>query len=103
VDGGASVARGADSGDTWSSSSLLDLMPIASGELLPENVAKTPAARIEAHLTPYGPATELPASPHHRPDGYWRGPIRAPATVLVEDGPRRSGHHRLADEIQGKA
>ncbi|MYS93636.1 MULTISPECIES: amylo-alpha-1,6-glucosidase [Streptomyces] len=93
------VARGAGSGDTWSSSSLLDLMPIALGEHLPENVAKTLAARIEAHLTPYGLATELPTSPHYRADGYWRGPIWAPATVLVEDGLRRAGHQRLADEI----
>ena len=29
------VARGVDSGDTWSSASLLDLMPIALGEHLP--------------------------------------------------------------------
>ncbi|WP_369250783.1 amylo-alpha-1,6-glucosidase [Streptomyces sp. R41] len=96
------VARGAESGDTWSSSSLLDLMPIALGEHLPEHVAKSMAARIEAHLTPYGLATELPTSPHYRPDGYWRGPIWAPATVLVEDGLRRSGHHRLADEISAR-
>ncbi|RPE38513.1 trehalase [Streptomyces sp. Ag109_O5-1] len=93
------VARGADSGDTWVSSSLLDLMPIALGEYLPDDVAKSLAARIETHLTPYGLATELPTSPHYRPDGYWRGPIWAPATVLIEDGLRRSGHHRLADEI----
>lgn len=31
--------------------------------------------------------------------GCWRRPIWPPATVLVEDGLRRSGHHRLADEI----
>ncbi|WP_405875300.1 MULTISPECIES: amylo-alpha-1,6-glucosidase [unclassified Streptomyces] len=96
------VARGADSGDTWSSSSLLDLMPIVLGEHLPENVAKSLAARIENHLTPYGLATQLPTSPEYRPDGYWRGPIWAPATVLVEDGLRRSGHHRLADEINAR-
>lgn len=96
------VARGADSGETWSSSSLLDLMPIVLGEHLPENVAKTLATRIEAHLTAHGLATELPTSPHYRPDGYWRGPIWAPATVLIEDGLRRSGHHRLADEISAR-
>ncbi|MET7698007.1 trehalase family glycosidase [Streptomyces sp. NPDC005485] len=96
------VTRGADSGDTWDSSSLLDLMPIALGEHLPESVAKTLAARIEAHLTPYGLATELPTSPHYRPDGYWRGPIWAPATVLIEDGLRRGGHERLADEISAR-
>ncbi|MFF3371729.1 amylo-alpha-1,6-glucosidase [Streptomyces sp. NPDC002680] len=93
------VARSAHSGETWTSASLLDLMPIALGEHLPESVAKSLATRIESHLTPYGLATELPTSPHYRADGYWRGPIWAPATVLVEDGLRRSGHHRLADEI----
>ncbi|MER5198605.1 amylo-alpha-1,6-glucosidase [Streptomyces sp. NPDC002755] len=96
------VARGADSGDTWGSASLLDLMPIVLGAHLPESVAKTLADRIEAHLTPYGLATELPTSRHYRPDGYWRGPIWAPATVLVEDGLRRSGHERLADEISAR-
>ena len=35
-------------------------------------------------------------------DGYWRGPIWAPATILVEDGLRRGGHHRLADEISAR-
>ncbi|MEU5483217.1 amylo-alpha-1,6-glucosidase [Streptomyces mirabilis] len=96
------LARGADSGDTWSSSSLLDLMPIVLGEHLPENLGKALAVRIEAHLTPYGLASELPTSPRYRPDGYWRGPIWAPATVLIEDGLRRAGHHRLADEISAR-
>ncbi|MER5921337.1 amylo-alpha-1,6-glucosidase [Streptomyces mirabilis] len=96
------LARGADGGDTWSSSSLLDLMPIVLGEHLPEDLGKALAVRIEAHLTPYGLASELPTSPHYRPDGYWRGPIWAPATVLIEDGLRRAGHHRLADEISAR-
>lgn len=93
------IARGAHSDDTWTSSSLLDLMPIVLGEHLPESVSSVLATRIEAHLTPYGLATELPASPHYRSDGYWRGPIWAPATVLIEDGLRRAGHQGLADEI----
>ncbi|WP_128376490.1 amylo-alpha-1,6-glucosidase [Streptomyces cavernae] len=96
------VARGVDSAQTWSTSSLLDLMPMVLGEHLPENVSTVLAAGIEAHLTPHGLATELPASPHYLPDGYWRGPIWAPATVLIEDGLRRSGHHRLADEISDR-
>ncbi|MGW7731200.1 amylo-alpha-1,6-glucosidase [Streptomyces canus] len=96
------VARSADGSDTWSSASLLDLMPIALGECLPEDISAVLARRIEAHLTPYGLATELPDSPHYLADGYWRGPIWAPATVLVEDGLRRGGHHRLADEISAR-
>ncbi|WP_033325675.1 amylo-alpha-1,6-glucosidase [Streptomyces yerevanensis] len=96
------VARAVHSGDTWSTSSLLDLMPIALGEHLPEEVGSVLAERIEAHLTAFGLATELPTSPHYLPDGYWRGPIWAPATVLVEDGLRRAGHVRLADEISAR-
>lgn len=96
------VAQGVDSSDTWGTSSLLDLMPIVLGEHLPDDVSEALAGRIEAHLTPYGLATELPTSPHYLSDGYWRGPIWAPATVLVEDGLRRAGHHRLADEISAR-
>ncbi|GAA1359612.1 amylo-alpha-1,6-glucosidase [Streptomyces beijiangensis] len=96
------VARGVATGNTWHSDSLLDLMPIVLGEHLPEEISSALADRIEAHLTPYGLATEVPASPHYASDGYWRGPIWAPATVLVEDGLRRAGHHRLADEISAR-
>lgn len=96
------VARGAGTGDTWSSAGLLDLMPIALGEHLPDEVSGTLADHIKAHLTPYGLATERTTSPHYLADGYWRGPIWAPATVLVEDGLRRAGHHRLADDISAR-
>ncbi|GGL21999.1 hypothetical protein Sme01_74800 [Sphaerisporangium melleum] len=101
-DGTRFVARGAHSGRTWSSSSLLDLMPIVLGEELPEPVRNALAAGIEAHLTAFGPATESPASPHYLDDGYWRGPIWAPSTVLIEDGLRRAGFVELADEISAR-
>jgi hypothetical protein len=99
---GRFVVQGVDTGNTWHSSSLLDLMPIVLGEHLPDDVSGVLAARIEPHLTPHGLATELPTSPHYLSDGYWRGPIWAPATVLIEDGLRRAGHHRLADEISAR-
>ncbi|WP_030175087.1 amylo-alpha-1,6-glucosidase [Streptomyces sp. NRRL S-813] len=96
------VARGAAGGSTWSSASLLDLMPVVLGEHLPDEVGSALADHIKAHLTPYGLATELTTSPHYLADGYWRGPIWAPATVLVEDGLRRAGHTRLADDISAR-
>ena len=96
------VARSAHSGATWTSSSLLDLMPVVLGEHLPQRIGDALADRIEAHLTAYGLATELPTSPHYLDDGYWRGPIWAPSTVLIEDGLRRAGHDRLADEISSR-
>lgn len=101
-DGDRFVARGVLSGRTWSSSSLLDLMPIVLGEELPRPVRAALAARIERHLTPFGLATELPDSPHYQDDGYWRGPIWAPSTVLIEDGLRRAGYPQLADEISSR-
>ncbi|NUS77265.1 MAG: glycogen debranching protein [Streptomyces sp.] len=96
------VTRGAASGDTWSTASLLDLMPVVLGEHLPAEIGSTLADHIKAHLTPYGLATELTTSPHYLADGYWRGPIWAPATILIEDGLRRAGHHRLADDISAR-
>ncbi|MGA4992678.1 amylo-alpha-1,6-glucosidase [Nonomuraea bangladeshensis] len=101
-DGERFVARGVLSGRTWSSSSLLDLMPIVLGEELPCPVRAALAAGIERHLTAYGLATELPDSPHYLDDGYWRGPIWAPSTVLIEDGLRRAGYPDLADEISAR-
>ena len=86
----------------WSSTSLLDLMPIVLGSHLPPEVATTLAQRIETHLTAFGLATEHPESPHYQEDGYWRGPIWAPSTVLIEDGLRRAGYTRLADEISAR-
>ncbi|MBG0815692.1 amylo-alpha-1,6-glucosidase [Planomonospora sp. ID82291] len=101
-DGERFVARGVHSGRTWAGSSLLDLVPIVLGEELPRPVRAALASRIERHLTAFGPATEPPASEHYRDDGYWRGPIWAPSTVLVEDGLRRSGYPDLADEISAR-
>ncbi|MDT0609038.1 amylo-alpha-1,6-glucosidase [Streptomyces lancefieldiae] len=99
---GRFVARSVDSGDGWAGASLLDLMPVVLGEHLPEDISAALAERIRGHLTEHGLATEHPASPHYVADGYWRGPVWAPSTVLVEDGLRRAGHHHLADDISAR-
>ena len=96
------VARAAGTTRSWTSASLLDLMPIVLGMELPDRVRGALAARISAHLTPYGLATERTTSDHYQADGYWRGPIWAPATILVEDGLRRAGFTELADEISAR-
>ncbi|MGY1495308.1 amylo-alpha-1,6-glucosidase [Streptomyces sp. QTS52] len=101
-DGTRFLSRPADGGALTESASLLDLIPIVLGDRLPAKVRDRLAERVEAHLTAFGLATEHPGSPHYEPDGYWRGPIWAPATVLVEDGLRRAGHERLADEISAR-
>jgi Trehalase len=96
------AAYGVESQRTWSSSSLLDLMAIVLGAELPDGVRSVLARRIEAHLTPHGLATELTSSEHYQADGYWRGPVWAPSTVLIEDGLRRGGFTELANEISSR-
>lgn len=82
-----------------SAQSLLNLMPITLGEHLPAVAARSIVAGLGDHLTEWGLATEAPSSSHYRADGYWRGPIWAPSTVLVEDGLRRGGFSLLADQV----
>jgi len=96
------VTIGMDTGRSWVSGSLLDLTPIMLGERLPQPVRNALATQIAAHLTPHGLATEHPDSPQYEGDGYWRGPVWAPPTVLIEDGLRRAGHPRLADRISAR-
>ncbi|WP_250008231.1 trehalase family glycosidase [Actinoplanes sp. M2I2] len=93
------VSRSVHTGRRRASSSLLDLMPIVLGDDLPADVSDQLAAGITRHLTDHGLATEPVDSPHYDADGYWRGPIWAPSTVLIEDGLRRAGHTDLADTI----
>jgi glycogen debranching enzyme len=89
-------------GELHTGESLLDAIPIVLGSLLPPHVHNALAQRIAKHLTAYGPATETPASPHYTADGYWRGPIWAPSTVLIEHGLRQAGHCALADEVSAR-
>jgi glycogen debranching enzyme len=96
------ATRAAGTRRTWTSTSLLNLMPIVLADELPDQIRQTLAHRIQRHLTPHGLATELPTSPHYEADGYWRGPIWAPATLLIEDGLRRSGFDDLADDVSSR-
>ena len=55
--------------------------------------------RSGGNLTPVGPATESPSSPLFEADGYWRGPVWAPTTLLLVDGLDACGEHELAADI----
>jgi hypothetical protein len=80
--------------------SLLPLMPLVLGDLLPPEVFKALASDLERRfLTPWGPATEDPSSALYRPDGYWLGPVWAPTAYLLADGLRRGGRKDLAYAI----
>ncbi|MFF1613645.1 trehalase family glycosidase [Amycolatopsis sp. NPDC058278] len=101
-DGTKFVSRSAATGAVQSGASLLELMPIVLGEHLPPDVRDKVVAGLEAHLTGVGLATEQPASEYYEPDGYWRGPVWAPVTVLIEDGLRRAGATELADRVSAR-
>jgi hypothetical protein len=100
-DGSAFTSRALD-GTTRATASLLDLMPVVLGADLPPDVHAKLAEGVARHLTAVGPATERPDSPHYEADGYWRGPVWAPSTVLIEDGLRRGGAVELADQVSAR-
>ena len=98
-DGERFVAAAPLSGRRSPSRSLLTTLPIVAARRLPPDVVHELAEQIGALLTEHGPSTEPIDSPHYEADGYWRGPIWAPSTLLVEDGLRRAGFVDLADEV----
>ncbi|WP_127589761.1 amylo-alpha-1,6-glucosidase [Paenibacillus lautus] len=82
--------------------SLLLFVPILLGRRLPEFIrtALLEGLRDESRfLTSNGWATESVSSPYYKPDGYWRGPIWAPSTMLLVEGVAAAGDHELATEI----
>ena len=96
------VAVGALSGTPSTTSSLLTLLPLVLGERLPVGMREHMAERVRLHLTEHGLATELPTSPRYQADGYWRGPVWAPSTAIIEDGLRQSGFEDLANQVSDR-
>ena len=98
------VARASGSHDSDPHpTSLLVLMPLVLGDLLPDDKRAVLVARLERDfLAPGGPATEALSSPKHvgEGEGYgMRGPIWASITYLLVDGLDRGGHRQLAARI----
>ncbi len=50
--------------------------------------------------TAHGIATEPLTSKYYTPDGYWRGPIWAPTSMIVAEGLDASGEHALARKLR---
>ncbi|PPF89554.1 glycogen debranching protein [Subtercola sp. Z020] len=96
------VARAVTTGRRSTTTSLLTTLPIVAAAHLPAEVSHLLAERISLHLTEFGPATQLVDTPEYEADGYWRGPIWAPSTALVEDGLRQAGETGLADLISAR-
>lgn len=102
-DGDSFLVKNALTGATRKTTSLIRLMPLAAARHLPRHIVDKMAADLSArHLTEWGPATEEVGSPLYEPDGYWRGPIWAPTTLLIESGLRAAGRTEVADAVSGR-
>ncbi|MGG1638384.1 amylo-alpha-1,6-glucosidase [Paenibacillus sp. NRS-1760] len=82
--------------------SLLLFVPIILGKRLPEHIrtALLEGLRDENRfLTANGWATESVNSPFYSADGYWRGPIWAPSTMILVEGAAAAGDLELAEMV----
>ena len=82
--------------------SLYPYLPLALGRLLPKEIFDKMAGDLKQpgrFLTEHGLATESVASPCYESDGYWRGPIWAPPTLLIAMGLRDGGEEAFAREL----
>jgi glycogen debranching enzyme len=84
---------------------LFLFLPLILGEKLPRDVRSALISGLtqpDRFVTAHGLATESPASALYQPDGYWRGPIWAPSTMILVDGLAAVGEKALARELSGK-
>ncbi|MDQ0198701.1 amylo-alpha-1,6-glucosidase [Neobacillus ginsengisoli] len=86
------------------SESLVLFVPIILGNRLPEPIRKSLVEGLveNGFITEFGLATEKPTSSFFQEDGYWRGPIWAPTTLLIYKGLVESGETELAKVIAKK-
>ena len=98
---GRPLVRAPYSGETFRPDTLLTRLPVLLGDRLPARLRAPLLADLESDkfLTAWGFATESPASPLYKSDGYWRGPIWAPETMLLVGGLRACGRHELARRV----
>ena len=98
---GRPLVRAAYTHETFSPDTLLLRIPVLLGDRLPARLRAPLLADLESDrfLTEWGYATESPASPLYKNDGYWRGPIWAPSTLLLYDGLRACGRADLARRV----
>lgn len=83
--------------------SLILQLPIMLGDQLPKDVREAVIRTLHQpghFLTPHGLATEGLSSRYLTRDGYWRGPIWAPSTMLIVEGLDAAGDHAFADELR---
>ena len=80
---------------------LILYMPVMLGHRLPEKIRKALIDGLKngGFLTENGFATEPLTSPCYENDGYWRGPIWAPAMILLLDGLKACGEDEMVKDV----
>ncbi|WP_284164901.1 trehalase family glycosidase [Frigidibacter sp. SD6-1] len=93
--------RAADPARLRTDESLIGFMPLLLGPRLPREMAAALVSGLKSGgwITDWGPATESTGSPLYEANGYWRGPIWAPTTLLLWDGLMQQGDVQLARDI----
>jgi putative isomerase len=97
------IAIRAADGSAIDSQSLMLYIPIILGKRLPSDVRiKLVQGLTESgkFRTVHGFATEPLTSKYYTADGYWRGPIWAPVTMLLAEGLDSAGEHALAKKVR---
>jgi glycogen debranching enzyme len=97
------IAVRASDGEQIDSQSLLLYLPIIVGKRLPADVRSNLIQGLTEQgkfRTPHGFATEPLASQYYMRDGYWRGPIWAPVTMLLAEGLEAAGEYDLAKKVR---
>jgi putative isomerase len=98
------TAKRSGTHETIESNSLVLYVPLILGDRLPSEILNklVEDLKTKGFLTEHGLATESPESPFYREDGYWRGPIWAPTTLLLTDGLLSAGEKEMALEVAEK-
>lgn len=83
--------------------SLLLFLPLLVHRRLDRGKVTALVVRLEREFeTPWGLATEAPASSFFRPEGYWLGPVWAAPTYVLVETLREAGFEAAADRLTRK-
>ena len=81
---------------------LQRLLPLLLAKSLPDEIIAQLKRDLIDFETPFGFATEKINSPYYKYNGYWRGPIWAPTTLLMIDALMRTSEPEWANLIRDK-
>lgn len=99
------IARISGTHECIDTESLQLFLPIVLGNRLPREIVTYLVEGLKEEgrfLTPYGFATESIESPFYISDGYWRGPIWPPTSLILIDSLYELGERDFAKEMANR-